>query len=59
MIIATARNIKPYYTKVKCDHCEYQYIPRSQRPLVCPKCRKPFSAVMIESRLTFAELKNP
>jgi len=47
MAKATRKNINPYYTAVRCNHCSHAYVPRSKKPKVCPKCMRPFSAKVL------------
>jgi len=47
MAKATRKNINPYYTAVKCKYCSHVYIPRSEKPKVCPKCQRPFNAKVL------------
>lgn len=54
MTTATKYNIVPYFSKVECSYCHHRYIPRSHNPLVCPKCGKPFLAIIITE---FEELR--
>lgn len=54
MIKATRRAITPWFTKVECNYCHYRYKPRSQNPLVCPKCQRPFLATVVTE---FQELR--
>ena len=29
-------------TRYKCRRCGYQWIPRTEKPQTCPKCRSPY-----------------
>jgi len=31
--------------KQKCEHCNYEWVPRVEEPVSCPRCKKRFDIV--------------